>query len=144
MQADRSRGDRFRLVPSQARRSAGDTSAPESPLVVFFPTVLPTDVGFLLQGPYRTATEPQRPNGWSLEPASCRGGGRAASRTFCDGWRRAEMLSARTREIFRRLARATVRTPQIRSSFTMHRAQLCTCGQCAALVVARPARPFST
>jgi hypothetical protein len=33
---------------------------PESPLVVFFPTVLATHVGFLIQGPYRTT--PSRDN----------------------------------------------------------------------------------
>ena len=45
------------------RKSKDDTSVQpitDSPLVVFFPTVLPTYLGFLVQGPYRTT--PSRDN----------------------------------------------------------------------------------
>lgn len=50
----------FRLVeePGSAQRSVQPIN--ESPLVAFFPTVLPTNLGFLVQGPYRTT--PSRDN----------------------------------------------------------------------------------
>jgi hypothetical protein len=50
----------FTLSTNQATGSQAIQPLPESPLVVFFPTVLQTHLGFLVQGPYRTT--PSRDN----------------------------------------------------------------------------------
>ena len=50
----------FSLTTRKLFASRPIRALPDSPLVVFFPTVLPTHVGFLMQGPYRTT--PSRDN----------------------------------------------------------------------------------
>jgi Domain of unknown function (DUF3883) len=50
----------FTLSPGKLLEDGSIRALAESPLVVFFPTVLPTHLGFLMQGPYRTT--PSRDN----------------------------------------------------------------------------------
>jgi hypothetical protein len=50
----------FSIVQVEGADQWSIQTVPESPLVVFFPTVLPTHLGFLVQGPYRTT--PSRDN----------------------------------------------------------------------------------
>ena len=50
----------FLIMQDEERGRESICSVPQSPLVVFFPTVLETHLGFLLQGPYRTT--PSRDN----------------------------------------------------------------------------------
>ena len=50
----------FRIRPGAESDREDVVPITDSPLVVFFPTVLPTHLGFLLQGPYRTT--PSRDN----------------------------------------------------------------------------------
>ena len=50
----------FALSPRKLLENRSIRALAEAPLVVFFPTVLPTHLGFLMQGPYRTT--PSRDN----------------------------------------------------------------------------------
>ena len=50
----------FNLGPSDDGDSRSVQPVPNSPLVVFFPTILPTSMDFVVQGPYRTT--PSRDN----------------------------------------------------------------------------------
>jgi hypothetical protein len=56
----------FSIVQEKASPSWSVQAVSDSPLVVFFPTVLPTHLGFLVQGPYRTT--PSRDNVPSSDP----------------------------------------------------------------------------
>jgi hypothetical protein len=60
----------FSLAPQTGPDTYSIRPVTDSPLVVFFPTVLPTHLGFLVQGPYRTT--PSRDNvprndGWNQD-----------------------------------------------------------------------------